>query len=119
VARFDFAQVVAGSMVASRPIAHHAMDVADALAGRSLTALVTAPGRRPLAYQFGHGGSLAGIGFDATSDLACELGARVITAIVGGGLPAAALTGSLPGARCGRSGSSRRRRMRDVRKCVG
>jgi Ca2+-binding RTX toxin-like protein len=73
VARFDFAQVVAGfdAALAANPSLTR-WTVADALAGAFVGGSDTAALGGDLAYQFGHGGSLAGVGFDATSTILAD-----------------------------------------------
>jgi Ca2+-binding RTX toxin-like protein len=73
VARFDFAQVVAGfdAALAANPSLTR-WTVADALAGSFVGGSDTAALGGDLAYQFGHGGSLAGIGFDAASTILAD-----------------------------------------------
>ena len=90
VTRFDFAQVVAGfdAALAANPSLTR-WTVADALAGAFVGSSDTAALGGDLAYQFGHGGSLAGIGFDATSALLADANFGLAPQSL---LPSAALT---------------------------
>jgi len=73
VTRFDFAQVVAGfdAALAANPSLTR-WTVADALAGAFAGGSDVAGLGGDLAYQYGHGGSLGGIGFDAAGTILAD-----------------------------------------------
>ncbi|MBP6368632.1 MAG: hypothetical protein KA286_01390, partial [Burkholderiales bacterium] len=90
VVRFDFAQVVAGfdAALAANPSLTR-WTVADALAGAFVGGSDTAALGGDLAYQFAHGGSLAGVGFDATSTILADANFGLVPQAL---LPSATLT---------------------------